>query len=209
MKKPGLILIGAGGHAHACIDVIELHGGYQIAGLIGTPSDRNSQHLGYEVIGADQDLPQIAKDNPFALITLGQIQTPDHRIRLYQHASDCGFKLPTIISPGAHVSRHATIGAGTVVMHGATINAGARIGKNCIINTHALVEHDATVADHCHISTGAILNGNVQVETGCFIGSGSVIREGVQIGARSVIGMALSVRHNLPEKSFYAGQNNT
>lgn len=208
MSKLGLILIGAGGHAHACIDVIEQHGAYQITGLIGMPCEQNIHHLGYEVIGTDQDLPQFAKDNPFALITLGQIQTPDHRIRLYQLASDCGFQLPTIISPSAYVSRHATIGAGTVVMHGATVNAGARIGINCIINTNALIEHDATVADHCHISTGAILNGNVQVDTGCFIGSGSVIKEGVQIGARSVIGMALAVRHNLTEQSLHTGQSN-
>ena len=209
MRKLGLLLLGAGGHAHACIDVIEQHGAYRIAGLIGMPSEQNSQHLGYEVIGTDKDLAQLVKDNPFALITLGQIQTPDHRIRLYQLATDCSFTLPTIIAPNAHVSRHATIGAGTVVMHGAIVNAGAKIGNNCIINTHALVEHDATVADHCHISTGAVLNGNVQVHTGCFIGSGSVIKEGIQIGARSVVGMALAVRHNLPEQSLYTGQNNT
>lgn len=170
---------------------------------------KGSEHLGYEVIGADQDIPQFVKDNPFALITLGQIKTPAHRIRFYQLATDCGFTLPTIISPTAHVSRHATIGAGTIVMHGAIVNAGAKIGNNCIINTHALVEHDAIVADHCHISTGVILNGQVQVNTGCFVGSGSVIKEGLQIGAGSVIGMALAVRHNLPEQSRYTGQNNT
>lgn len=209
MSKLGLILIGAGGHANACIDVIEQHCAYQIVGLIGIPSEQNTRHLGYEVIGTDQDLSLFAKDNPFALITIGQIQTPDHRIRLYQLATDCGFQLPTIVSPSAYVSRHAAIGVGTVVMHGATVNAGATIGNNCIINTHALVEHDATVADHCHISTGTILNGNVQVDTGCFIGSGSVIKEGVQIGARSVVGMALAVRQNLPTQSRYTGQNNT
>jgi sugar O-acyltransferase (sialic acid O-acetyltransferase NeuD family) len=209
VKKPGLILIGAGGHCHACIDVIEQHGTYQIAGLFGMPNEQGSEHLGYEVIGTDQDIPQFAKDNPFALITLGQIETPGHRIRLYHLATDCGFTLPTIIAPSAHVSRHATIGAGTVVMHGATVNAGAKIGNNCIINTHALVEHDAIVADHCHISTGVILNGQVQVYAGCFVGSGSVIKEGIEIGAGSVIGMALAVRNNLPEQSRYTGQNNT
>jgi len=209
MKKSGLILIGAGGHCHTCIDVIEQHGTYQIAGLIGMPSEQGSEHLGYEVIGTDQDLTQFTKDNPFALITLGQIETPVHRIRLYQLATDCDFTLPTIIAPTAYVSRHATIGAGTVVMHGAIVNAGAKIGNNCIINTQALVEHDAIVADHCHISTGVILNGQVQVNTGCFVGSGSVIREGLQIGAGSVIGMALAVRRNLPEQSRYTGQANT
>ena len=35
MSKPSLILIGAGGHARACNDVIEHLGTFDIAGLIG------------------------------------------------------------------------------------------------------------------------------------------------------------------------------
>ena len=205
MNKPSLILIGAGGHAHACIDVIEQHGGYQIAGLIGLPNEVNDQHLGYEVMGTDKDLPQLVNTCPYALITLGQIQTPDHRIHLYQLALHLGFQLPAIVAPSAYVSCHASIGAGTVVLHGAIVNAGAKIGNNCIINSHALIEHDVTVADHCHIATGAILNGEVQVGAGCFVGSGSVIKQGIHIGQRSLVGMALSVRHNLPECSRYTG----
>ena len=196
MSKSKIILIGAGGHAHACIDVIEQHGGYQIAGLVGLPEEMHTQHLGYEGIATDSDLPQLAKDYPYALITVGQIQTPEHRIRLYQQAIEFGFQLPAIIAPGAHVSRHATIGAGTIVMHGAIVNAGARVGNNCIINTRALLEHDVAVADHCHISTGAILNGDVHVGAGSFVGSGCVIKEGVTLGKRCIVGMGLAVRHN-------------
>ena len=161
MSKPSVILIGAGGHAHACIDVIEQHGQYQIAGLVGMQEEMHTQHLGYAVIATDAELPQLAKNYQYAFITVGQIRSPDTRIRLYQQAIQLGFSLPDIIAPTAHVSGHATIGAGTIVMHGAIVNAGARVGKNCIINTRALVEHDAIVEDHCHISTGAILNGSV------------------------------------------------
>ncbi len=74
MSKPSLILIGAGGHAHACIDVIEQHGGYQIAGLIGMPDEIHDNHLGYAVIGIDTDLPELVKTIQYALITLGQIK---------------------------------------------------------------------------------------------------------------------------------------
>ena len=196
MSKPKLILIGAGGHAHACIDVIEQHGGYQIAGLVGMSEEVHTRHLGYEVIATDGDLPQLVKDYPYALITVGQIQTPDHRIRLYQQTNKLGFQLPAIIAPSAHVSRHATVGAGSIVMHGAIVNAGAMVGNNCIINTHALLEHDATVEDHCHISTGTILNGYVHIGTGSFVGSGSIIKQGLTLGTRCVVGMGLSVLHN-------------
>lgn len=196
MTKPNLILIGAGGHAHACIDVIEQHGEYRIAGLVGMPEEVHTRHLGYDVIATDNDLQELTKAFQYAFITVGQIQTPDHRIRLYQQAVALGFQLPAIIAPSAHVSRYATIGVGTIVMHGAIINAGAKVGSNCIINTRALLEHDATVEDHCHISTGAILNGGVKIGVGSFAGSGCVIKEGVTIGERCIVGMGLAVRHN-------------
>lgn len=205
MTKPGLILIGAGGHAHACIDVIEQHAGYQIAGLIGMPHEMNDKHLGHAVIGTDEDLADLAKTFQYALITTGQIKTPTHRMRLFQQAESLGCQFPTIVSPRAYVSRYASIGAGTIVMHGAIVNAGATVGVNCIINTRALIEHDAIIKDHCHISTGSILNGDVVVGSGSFIGSGSIVKQGISIGKNCLVGMGLNVRHNLHDQSSFAG----
>ena len=207
MNKPSLILLGAGGHARSCIDVIEQHGYFQIAGLVGLPGQHCEQHLGYPVIGADSDLPAIAKIYQYALITVGQIKTAEQRIRLFQQAEELGFQLPIIVAPTAHVSRHATLGAGTIIMHGAIVNAGASVGNNCIINSCSLIEHDARVGDHCHISTGAILNGDVVVGSGSFVGSSSIIKQGITVGEESLIGMGLVVRHNLEGKSYFKGDN--
>ncbi len=200
-----MILIGAGGHAHACIDVIEQHGQYRIAGLVGKSEEMHTWHFGYSVIATDSDLQQLAKEYQFALIAVGQIQSPDSRIRLYRQALEFGFQLPGIIAPTAYVSRHATIGTGTIVMHGAIVNVGVRIASNCIINSHALIEHDATVENHCHISTGAILNGNVRIDTGSFVGSGCVIREGISIGKGCMVGMGLSVRQDMADQARLVG----
>lgn len=209
MSKPEIILIGAGGHARACIDVIEQHGRYQIAGLVGMPQEMHSRYFGYSVIATDDDLPQLAKNYQYALIAVGQIQIPDHRMRLYKQATELGLQLPVINAPSAHVSRHATIGSGTIVMHGAIVNTGARVGNNCIVNSNALLEHDATIRDHCHISTGAIINGEVHIGAGSFVGSGSVIKEGVTLGKRCVVGMGLTVRHNQSDKARFAGGGKT
>jgi sugar O-acyltransferase (sialic acid O-acetyltransferase NeuD family) len=207
MSKPGLILIGAGGHARSCIEVIELHGQFQIAGLVGMPEEMHTQHLGCSVIATDSDLLELAKAHQYAFVTIGQIQAPDSRMRLYQRAVELGFRLPVIIAPTAHVSRHASLGAGSIVMHGAVVNTGARVGINCIINTCAVLEHDATVDDHCHISTGAILNGDVHIGAGSFVGSGSVIKEGVSIGKRCLVGMGLSVRHSQTDHVRFVGND--
>lgn len=205
MSNPGIILVGAGGHAKACIDVIEQEGRYQIAGLIGMPDELDTLRLGYSVLATDADLHVLAKQYQHAFISVGQIQSPDARIRIYLRLLELGFQLPTIISPAAYVSRHATIGMGSIVMHGAVVNAGAEVGNNCIINTRALVEHDAIVKSNCHISTGAILNGNARVGEGSYVGSGCVIREGITLGEGCMVGMGLSVRQNQASGTRFVG----
>ena len=197
MKPNALILIGAGGHARSCIDVIEQYGQYKISGLVGLTAQKFTEVLGYPVVGTDEDLEVLKESSPNALITIGQIHTSVHRKRLHQKLLDLHFVLPTIIAPTAYVSPYATIGAGTVVMHGAIVNAGAKIGRNCIINTKALIEHDVVIEDHCHISTGAILNGGVHLSSGSFLGSGSMVKEDIIIGRDCLVGIGCVVRNTL------------
>ncbi len=201
MNKTNLIVLGAGGHAHACIDVIENIKEYKIAGLIGTTKEKDTCYLGYKVFATDEDLPQLINEFQHAFIAVGQITSSATRIHLYKKLTAIGYKLPILSSPKAYVSRRAKIGEGTIIMHGAIINAGAKIGKNCIVNSCSLVEHDTIIEDHCHVSTGAIVNGNVHVGSGSFIGSGSLIKEGITIGKNCMVGMGLSVRKNLNDQT--------
>jgi len=188
-----LVIIGAGGHARTCIDAIESTGDYRIVGLVGDVEQKGAQVFIYPVIGSDSDLEEISKKVKYAFIGVGQIYSSSARERLYNHAIKLGFKLPTIISRSADVSRYAILGAGSLVAPGAIVNAGAFVGLNSIINTRALVEHDCRVGNHCHVSTGAILNGNVSVGNRSFIGSGSVIKNGVCIGDNVFIRMSSTV----------------
>ena len=188
-----ILLFGAGGHAKSCIDVIEQEDRFNIVGLVGKKGEVGSSILGYPIIGTDADLPELINKTQNAIITIGQIKSPEPRIHLFNLLKKNGFNLPRIISPKSHVSAHATVGSGTVVFHGAIVNAGATIGDNCIINTQSLVEHDAIINEHCHISTGAIVNGAALIGAGSFIGSGSAIREGINVGEQSVIGMGQKV----------------
>jgi sugar O-acyltransferase (sialic acid O-acetyltransferase NeuD family) len=193
MSAEPILLLGAGGHARACIDVIEREGRFKVSGLIGLPDQLGMRVLGYPVVGTEADLPMLLKEQSHALIAVGQLTTPEHRIRLFELAQAHGYALPIIVSPRAHVSRHAALKAGTIVMHGAVVNAGAIVGRNCILNSLSLVEHDAVIADHCHISTAAAINGGVQVAAGTFIGSHACVRQGTCIGERCVIGMGQRV----------------
>jgi sugar O-acyltransferase (sialic acid O-acetyltransferase NeuD family) len=206
MKKSELIIIGAGGHSRSCIDAIEQEGKFEIGGLVGLSQELGSSQFGYEVIATDSELDELARQFQYAFVAIGQIHSPEPRIRIYEEAKAAGFVIPSIIAPSAYVSPHARIGAGTIVMQKAVLNAGVLVGNNCIINTRALLEHDSRVSDHCHISTGAILNGDTSIGTGSFIGSGSIVKEGVSVGVGSWVGMGLALRHNLGDGCKHLGE---
>lgn len=202
-----LLLVGGGGHCHACIDVIEKAQKYHIAGiLLPTTGDRGDV-MGYPVIGTDEDLPTLLAIAPNALVTVGQIKSAARRIKLFKLLKRYGIYLPTIQSPSSCCSKHAVIGEGTILMHGSLVNAGAHVGANCIINSQALIEHDVEIADHCHISTGVIVNGSVRIGKGSFIGSGSIVKEGVTIGAGVVVGAGQLILKDVPDGTISKAQH--
>lgn len=183
-----LYLVGAGGHCVSCIDVIQAAGNLRILGIFDVPEKVGSKVLDIPVIGTDSDISKYVRSESSFLVTVGQIKSPDIRIRIFQNLLNAGASLATVISPRAYVSPYAKVSEGAIVMHDALINANAVVGKNCIINTKSLVEHDAVIMDHCHVSTSAVVNGGCVVKEGSFIGSNSVLKEGLIVPARSVLG---------------------
>ena len=192
-----ILLIGAGGHARSCIDVIETINQYEIVGLIEKDNSLTSANLGYPIIGTDDDLKVLRQQVKNALITVGQIKSPKIRIKLYQLLKELDFTLPVIVSPHAYVSKHSQIGEGTIIMHGAIVNANAKIGNNCIINNKALIEHDAIIGDHCHIATGATINGEVSVGNKTFFGSGAITKQCISIGNNCIIGAGAIIKNDI------------
>lgn len=193
MTKRPILLLGAGGHARSCIDVIEQESRFSVVGLVGLYDEVGTHILGYPVIGTDEDLPSLLKVYNHVLVSIGQIKTSELRMRLFNLLMQNNCKLPVIVSPHSFVSPHATLGLGTIVMHGAVVNANAVVGQNCIINSKALVEHDVVIADHCHIATMAVINSGVYIGSGTFVGSNSSVRQSVNIGERCLIGMGQRV----------------
>jgi len=183
-----IVLIGGGGHCISCIDVIEHENIYKIAGIVDQPEHLHKKVMGYEIFGCDDDLPVLVKEYPYFFITIGQIESPAVRTKMFETLITLNAALPVIVSPNAYVSKHAQLGQGTIVMHKALVNANAIVGENCIINTGAIVEHDADVGNHCHISTSATVNGGVVIGDRSFIGSNAVTREGVALGSDVFIG---------------------
>jgi len=196
MKKKAILLVGAGGHAQACIDLLEAEGSFRIHGLVVEKEKKGRVVHGYPIIGKDGDLEKLLKITRFFMLGIGQIKGPAPRKNLFSKIKLLGGAFPIVASPFSHISPKASLDEGTAVMPGAVVQGGVQIGKNCILNSQCLIEHGGSVGDHCHISTGAILNGEVQVGEGSFIGSGSIVQEGVVIPPYSVVPMGTVLKRN-------------
>lgn len=198
-----LILVGGGGHCKSVIEAAE-SAGFTIKGILDLPQNIGKKLCGYDIIGSDDDVLRYVDICDF-IVTLGFIKNPILRIKLHQKIEAVGGRFATIVASTAHVSRHATVGVGTVVFHQACINAGSQIGKGCIINTFANIEHDAVIGDYCHISTGVMVNGDCKVGAATFLGSQSVMANATSICDGCVVAAASFIRKDLKEKGIYAG----
>ena len=205
MNKEEIILIGGGGHCKAVIDVIEEERKYKIAGIVDLREKIGQKILGYEIIATDDDLLKLKNEYKNFFITIGQIQSAELRIRIFNILNKYNITLPIIISPYAYVSKHSKIREGTVIMHHAIINANSLIGKNCIINNQALIEHDVVIKDNCHISTGAIVNGGCTIGDECLIGSNSATLQYIDITTKTIIGAGVVVEKDITESGVYVG----
>ena len=185
--KKKILVIGSGGHAEACIDVIEKQKKFQVIGLIDI---KKTKLFGkYKVLSSLDNLEKLKKKTNLAHIGIGQIKSPNLRIRIYKKLLSFGFEFPTIISPFAIISKYAKIGDGSIIMHGSHIGPNVKIGSNCIINNFVNIEHGCSIDDNCHISTSVTVNGNVRINQGSFIGSRSVLKESITLSDNSFIKM--------------------
>ncbi|PCJ26003.1 MAG: acetyltransferase [Flavobacteriales bacterium] len=203
MSKPEIILIGGGGHCKSCIDVIEHENKFSIAGIIDVKEKVGQTVLGYSIIGCDDDIDTISKNYNNFLITVGQLKSPNLRIRLFEKIKSLNKALPIIVSPNAYISKHTEIGEGTIIMNNAVLNASSSIGENCIINTRALIEHDVSIGNHCHISTSVTINGECKISDNVFIGSKTVIVQEIEIEKNTFIGAGSVVIKNLTSGKYF------
>lgn len=201
MKNNKIVIIGSGGHATSCINIIEKIKKYKIQGVID--NKKKIKNLPYNLIGNDNDLIKLKKKIRYAFIGIGQIKSSKKRKKIFDDLKRNKFILPKIISPYSLVSKHSEIGEGTIVMNFAHVNMNVKIGKNCIINTGSNIEHDVEIDNFVHISTGAIINGNTKIGSNTFIGSGSIINNNIKIGNNCIIASGKVVKKDLKSGTIY------
>lgn len=202
-----LILIGAGGHAKAVLEILKLMDTYRVIGLIDKDSKKiGRQIFGIPIIGSDECLSDFYNEGiKHALIAVGS--TGDNRIRrnLYNTAKSIGFSMVNAFHPKALISQYSNFGNGNVVMAGSVIGPDTEIGNNVIINTAAVVEHDCKIGDHVHIAPGSKIAGGVEIGDESFVGIGAVIIQGIKIGKNALIGAGAVIINDVPDNAVVVG----
>ena len=185
--KSKLFIVGGGGHAMSCLDVILNEGIFELIGFTDYAENTPMQALGYEYLGDDREFEKLLQLEYAAAIGVGQIHSATARQNIYKMLNKLNANLPVIKAPTSYVSTGAKLGEATMVFHNAVVNIGAKIGSNCIINTSAVIEHGCSIGSHTHIAPQSIVLGDAKIGKGCFIGSGCVIFQGITIPDNSVI----------------------
>lgn len=197
-----IIVIGNGGHARSCMDIlnsittysISMNGRIDIGWIIEDTRTLTDEKWNW----------YCELDAPF-LLAIGQIHDATPRIRAVNEVLDRFGSFMTLISPNAIVSPLSCIGTGTVIGHGACVNINTFVGMYCILNTHCVLEHDTRIGAFCHISTGAVVNGGSKIGHGVFVGSNAVILQDLTICDEVTIGAGSVVIRDITEKGIYVG----
>lgn len=190
-ESPGVMVIGAGGHAKVVVASL-LDAGLDIGTIVDEdPAKKGSRILGVCVSGSYAHLSRSPRAP--TVIAIGDNRARTELARRFE-----GRDWLTLVHPSAYVHPSARLGPGTVVFAGSVVQPGSRIGSHCIVNTGATVDHDCQIGDFSHLGPGSHLAGGVRVGRGVFLGVGSAAVPNVEIGAWSVVGAGSVVVGDLP-----------
>jgi sugar O-acyltransferase (sialic acid O-acetyltransferase NeuD family) len=195
--RPGVVVLGAGGHASVVVATLQAAGIPIAAAYDDDPSKHGQQLLGVDIRGPLSLVEPNQRTR--ALIALG-----DSRLRrdvAEYHALDW----IRVVHPRATVHESATLGGGTIVCASATIQPNCAIGRHAIVNTSASIDHDCRIGDFAHVGPGAVLAGGVTVGAHTLLGVGSCVAPGVTIGSHSVVGAGAVVIGDLPDHVVAVG----
>lgn len=198
----GLLIVGAGGHGKVVADAALKQGNWEHVAFLDDAYPATGQAIGLDVLGKTDRAERLLADYPDAAVAIGNA---DIRLNLLERLERLGFGLPVIQHPGATISPHARIQAGSVIFAQGVVNPDAELGRGCIVNTGATVDHDCRLDAGVHIAPGAHVGGGVQIGARSWIGIGACIRQYIFIGTRVTVAAGAAVVSDVPDEQIVAG----
>lgn len=197
-KRP-LLVLGTRTLAEEVAD-LAADAGFEIAGFVeNMDRDRTGQLNGLPVHWID-DAAALASE---CLAVCGLATT--HRSRFVEEAAELGFRFATVLHPSARLSSTSRAGAGSILSAGAIVAAHTTLGRHVLVNRGALIGHHTRVADYVSIHPGANVAGACTIGEGAYIGMGAVVLDHLSVGAHAVVGAGAVVTKDVPERVQVVG----
>ena len=134
------------------------------------------------------------------------VSSIESRQLLYEKFKKLGGKTTSFISPNSIISKHITVGQGSLIMSRVEIEAGVTIGEQCLINKTANIGHGCVIGSNCEVAPGVILTGEVQLGDNTYVGARAIILPKVKVGNNVVIAAGSVVKKNIPDNALVAGE---
>src|SRR5699024_5771343 len=197
MNNKTLVMLGAGGHAKVCYDIVQKMNKWDEIIIL----DDNPENDYFKINGQLNDIHQYSSAEFFVAIGDNKI-----RAKITEELLKLNMKIATLIHPKAVIGSNVKIETGTVIMAGVVINSATEIGKGCIINTSSSVDHDNKIGDYVHLSPGVHLAGTIEIGQRTWVGIGTTVINNIKINQDIIIGAGSLVLRNVNNKGNYYGQ---
>ncbi|MBT9493237.1 MAG: acetyltransferase [Paucibacter sp.] len=196
MKRPNVIVVGAGGHAVVVADAL-LQAGRNVVGFLdSSPTQQKRELCGLPVLSEISYLAQVGCKEAEMANGIGGIGSTLHRRNIQLGLEKLGWIFTAVIHPSAEISPFATVACDAQLLARSVVQAYASIGTGCIVNTSGIVEHHTILGAWTHAAPGSVICGDAQLGEGCHIGAGAVVLQGILLGANTIVGGGACVTKN-------------
>lgn len=193
-----IIIIGAGGHATVCVELV-LQLKKPILGFIAPIESTLKNYPSIAYLGNDATITRYSPQEVKLVNGVGSIspQKNGKRQRIFDNFKEQGYSFETLIHPCAIVASTVQLGEGTQVMANAVIQPNTMVAENVIINTSASIDHDCQLGANVHVAPGVTISGNVIVGNNAHIGVGATVIQGIHIGDNAFICAGVTVMRDV------------
>lgn len=195
-----IVIIGAGGHGRAVLDVA-ISSGRKVLAFIDEAL-AGQDFLGVPIIAKANDIPLPSDCAFFVAIgdnSLRKIIVEKTRQEMPGHFA------AILVHKTAYVSSLVSLAPNSIVMGNAFVGPNCTIEEGCILNTGSQIDHDGIMGAYSSLGPKACLGGNVKLGVRAVVGIGATVKHGLQIGDDSILASQAYLHQSMPSKSIYMG----
>jgi len=194
-----LVLIGAGGHSRACIEVAESMGSYNEIIVIDYRRmvDVDETQAGIRVITGKGWQDTLSKDSEY-FVSVGN---SEERERIFRLLESKNIQITSLIHKSAIIHKSARLGKGVFIGALSHIGPECIIEKGSIINTLANIEHESAIGAFSHCAPGSVVCGRCKIGRNVMLGAKATMIDGISVADNAVVGAGSVVIHDISQRA--------